>query len=182
MYDFSKLNNDSSKVADWLKNELGVIRAGRANPQLVEEIKIDYYGSPTPIKHIATITIQDAKTIIIQPWDKKSIPLIEKAISVSQAGVNPISDGDKVRVSLPELTGERRTQLTKLVGEKLEEAKISLRKLRASTLDDIDEKEKNKQISEDEKFRLKDELQKKVDEATKRLEDIADKKKLEINS
>ena len=182
MYDFSKLNGEIEKTCGWLGGELGTIRAGRATPQLVENIKVDFYGTPTPIGHTASIMIQNAKTIIIQPWDKGLLPAIEKAISSSQLGIMPITEGDKVRLTLPELTGERRTQLLKLTGEKLEEAKVSIRKLRTETWEDIQEREKNKELSEDEKFRLKDELQKKIDGAITQLEGLADKKRTEVNS
>lgn len=181
MYDFSKFNRATDAIAEHLKNELGSIRAGRVTPQLVEGIKADCYGTPTLIPHIASITVADPKTLVIQPWDKGLVPAIEKAITSAQLGINPVSDGDKLRIILPELTGERRNQLAKLVKEKLEEAKISLRQLRGETLDDISEKEKNKVFGEDEKFRLKDELQKKMDEVTLRLEETAQKKLNEIN-
>lgn len=182
MYDFLKFNRGAEALADHLKSELASIRAGRITPQLVEGIKADCYGSPTPIPHIASITVADPKTLVIQPWDKSLAPAIEKAITSSQLGINPVLDGDKLRIILPELTGERRIQLAKLVKEKLEEAKIALRQLRSESLDDISEKEKSKVFGEDEKFRLKDELQEKVDEVTARLEETAQKKIDEISA
>lgn len=181
MYDFSKFNRGAEALAEHLKSEFGTIRAGRVTPQLVEGIKADCYGSPTPIPHMASIMVADPKTLVIQPWDKSLVPAIEKAISSSQLGINPVSDGDKLRVILPELTGERRSQLVKLVKEKLEETKIALRQLRSETMDDISEEEKNKVFGEDEKFRLKDELQKRVDEIAARLEGTVQKKIDEIN-
>ena len=182
MYNFSNFNSEVQKTIEWLKSELAAIRAGRATPQLVEGVKVDYYGSPTPIAHAASIIVQDAKTIIIQPWDKSMIPAFEKAILNASLGMSPVVDGDKIRLTLPELTGERRVQLAKLVGEKLEESKVSIRKFRAETWEDIQEREKKKEMSEDEKFRLKEELQKKVDEAVAQLEVAAEKKREEISS
>lgn len=180
MYDFSKFNRESDALTAHFKSELSSIRAGRVTPQLVEELKADCYGALTSITHIASIAVADPKTLVIQPWDKNLLPAIEKAITSSQLGIRPVSDGDKLRVVIPELTGERRNQLVKLVGEKLEEAKISLRQLRSETMEDIAGKEKNNEFGEDEKFRLKDELQKKVEETTARLEEAAQKKKNEI--
>lgn len=181
MYYFSKFDRETEATVEHFKSELSSIRAGRATPQLVEEIKADCYGTMTTIAHVASITVTDPRTLIIQPWDKNLLPAIGKAISSARPGINPVSDGATLRIVMPELTGERRNQLVKLAGEKLEEAKISVRKFRSQTLDDIVEKEKNKEISEDEKFRLKDELQKKVDEVSTRLEKIAQKKLDEIN-
>ena len=182
MYNFANFNSEVQKTSEWLKNELGAIRAGRATPQLVEGVRVDYYGSPTPITHAASIIVQDAKTIVIQPWDKSMIPAFEKAILSAALGMSPVIDGDKIRLTLPELTGERRVQLAKLAGEKLEEAKVSIRKSRTETWDDIQEREKKKEMSEDEKFRLKEELQKKVDQAVAQLELLAEKKREEISS
>lgn len=181
MYDFSKFNREAEAVTEHFKSELASVRAGRVMPQLVEGIKADCYGTMTPITHVASITVADQKTLVIQPWDRNLLPAIEKAISSSQLGINPVSDGIVLRIVMPELTGERRIQLAKIIGEKLEEAKISLRILRSQTTDDIAGKEKNKEFGEDEKFRLKDALQKKVDETIARLEEIAQKKKDEIN-
>ena len=182
MHNFSNFDSEVQKTIEWLKNELAAIRAGRATAQLIEGIKVDYYGSRTPIAHAASIIVQDAKTIVIQPWDKSLIPALEKAISASSLGMSPVLDGDKIRLMLPELTGERRAELVRLVGEKLEEAKVSIRKFRSETGDEIQKRERDKEIGEDEKFRLKSELQKKVDEATVRLDELARKKNEEINS
>lgn len=181
-YDFSRLESEVKKIKEWLAGEIAGVRAGSASPQLVENIKADYYGTPTPIKHMAAIHIADARTIIIQPWDKNAIPPIEKAILQSDVGIAPIVDKDAIRLTLPELTGERRAQLAKIVKEKLEEARIALRNERHEVWEDIQNKEKDKEISEDEKFRLKDELQKKVATIIKELESIVEKKVKEIES
>ena len=162
--------------------EIAGIRTGRANPQLIENIKADYYGTPTSIKHMAAINVQDAKTIVIQPWDKNALAPIAKAIEISGIGIAPIADKDIIRLSLPDLTSERREQLKKIVREKLEEAKIRIRGLRHDTLSEIEKKEKEKEITEDNKFRFKDKLQKKGDTAIMDLEDISNKKITEIES
>lgn len=181
-YNFSKFEEETKRNKDRLANEIGGLRTGRASPQLVENITVDYYNKMTPIKHLAAIIIADAKTIVIQPWDKNALPLIEKAISQSQLNIQPIADKDTIRLSLPELTGERRAQLIKIVKEKLEESKVTLRKIRTSCWEDIQKKEKDHIISEDEKFRFKEELQEKVDVASKELDGIAERKIKEIES
>jgi len=180
MYDFSHFKDQSEKVLEWIKHETGRIRTGRASPQLVEDIKVDSYGTPAPLNTIASISIENAKTLVIQPWDKTILPAIDKAISESNIGIQPIASGDIIRLILPELTGERKEMLSKLAREKLEEAKVRLRQVRHEVWEDMQQKEKEKEISEDDKFRLKDELQKKMDDMTKKLEDIADRKIEEI--
>ncbi|PIR69822.1 MAG: ribosome recycling factor [Candidatus Niyogibacteria bacterium CG10_big_fil_rev_8_21_14_0_10_46_36] len=181
-YDFSYLTQESDKIKDWLQHEISGLRTGRASPQLVENVKADYYGQQTPIKHIAAITIQDAHTIVIQPWDKSAIPVIEKALNQSEVGIKPVVDKDIIRLTLPELTGERREQLKKVVREKLEEAKITLRKIRHEVLADIEEQEKAKEMSEDDKFRYKEDLQKHIEKATEELDAVALRKTKEIES
>lgn len=179
-YNFSGFEKQISEIESRLKNQLASIRTGRASPAIVEEIKVDYYGSKTPIKHAAAITVEDAKTLRIQPWDPSSIPAIEKAIRASSLGVNPVVDKDGVRIILPELTQERRQTLFKLVAEKLEETRIALRLERDKMRKDIQEKEKGNEISEDEKFRAQENLQKIVDEANKRFGEIVSRKEKEI--
>lgn len=181
-YDFYYLKNESQKIKEWFQNEISGLRTGRASPQLIENIKADYYGTPTPIQHMAAISIQDARTIVIQPWDKSALPAIEKAINQSDIGIQPIADKDIIRLTLPELTGERREQLKKVVREKLEESKVTLRKLRHEIVSDIENKEKEKEISEDEKFRLKEELQKQIDAGSKELDELGERKTKEIES
>ena len=181
-YDFSFFTKESQKIKEWLGQEVSGLRTGRASPQLIENIKADYYGTATPIKHMAAISIQDARTIVIQPWDKGALPAIEKAINQSDVGIQPIVDKDIIRLTLPELTGERREQLKKVVREKLEESKVTLRKLRHDILSDIEKREEEKEISEDEKFRLKEDLQKQIDGLGKELDGIAERKTKEIES
>lgn len=181
-YDFSKLDAQFRKTKEWFANEITALRTGRASPQLVENIKADYYGQSTPIKHLALISISDAKTITIQPWDRNTLPVIEKAIADSDIGIRPVVDQSIIRLTLPELTGERRAQLIKILKERLEEAKIAVRKARTETWDTIQKKEQENKIAEDEKFRLKDELQKKTDATIEELEQMSEKKTKEIES
>lgn len=182
MYDFGKFETASKKIREKLGEELSVLRAGRANPSLVKDMLVDYYGSKVKLEGVATIGVQDARTLAIQPWDKNSMEPIEKAVRASNLGLQPVADKDIIRIILPELTGERRQALLKLAGEKFEEARIALRRSREDIWKEIQEKERAGEISEDEKFRLKDELQKKIDNLNSEFEEIVEKKRKEIGS
>ncbi|MBU3925802.1 ribosome recycling factor, partial [Patescibacteria group bacterium] len=162
------------------KKETVSLRTGRATPALVENIMVDSYGARTPLKHVASIATEDARTIRITPWDAGILKGIEQAISASSLGIQPIADKQSIRISLPELTEERRKSLIKLLGEKLEESRISLRLKREEVWKDIQEKEKNGEMSEDDKFRFKDELQKIIDKISLDLEEITRNKEKEI--
>lgn len=179
-YDFSKIKDKGEDVKEWLKKELVSLRTGRATPALVDSVVIDSYGSKVPLKTVSSISIEDARTIRITPWDHSLLKSIEHAIVSSSLGIQPITDKDSVRVIMPELTEERRKSLAKALSGKLEDSKISLRQERDEVWNDIKEKEKNGEIPEDDKFRFKDDLQKIIDDTTKSLEEIADKKKEEI--
>lgn len=162
------------------EEELAALRTGRANPSLVEGISADCYGTKTPLKQIANIHAPDARSIVIQPWDKGNLQAIEKAISESELGLTCQSDGEAIRVNLPDLTEERRKELTKVLNQKIEEAKISVRNAREEAWEKIQEAEKNKEISEDEMYRGKDELQKAVDEYNKKIYEKGKQKETEI--
>jgi len=180
MYDFSKIKNRAEEISQWFKNEVSLLRTGRATPVLVENIKVDYYGAKNPIKSIASIMIEDARTLQVRPWDRDAISQIEQAIRSSELGIQPITEKDMIRVIFPELTEERRQSLLKMMNGKLEEGKISLRRERDEIWREIQDKEKNGELSEDDKYRLKDELQEIIDEANKSLEEAASKKEQEI--
>lgn len=182
MYDFKELDEELKKASEWFSAEIVSLRTGRANPSLVEHITIDSYGSQSPIEHIAAISVEDARTLLIKPWDKSNIKLIESAIRASNLGLQPVVDRENIRIILPELTEERRISLTKVLKEKLEDAKITVRQARDETWGDIQKKEKGGEMPEDDKFRLKDDMQEKIDGAIKSLDDIASKKEEEINS
>lgn len=168
------------KVVERLKNEVASLRTGRASPALVENLEVDYYGSKTPLKAIAAISAPEPKQLIIQPWDRQTLPLIEKAIQNSNLGMNPMADREVIRLSIPSLTEERRKELLKLLGKFLEEARIHVRRERDEALKEIDGKEKAKEISEDEKFRQKNEAQKIIDEVNKKIEELGLSKEKEI--
>lgn len=174
------LKEKLNKITEHFKGEIAILRTGRATPALVEDLAVDYYGTKTPLKALASISTPDPKQILIQPWDKGSLQPIEKAIQTSQLGLNPVVDGAQVRLNLPQLTEERRKDLIKLLGQKSEEAKIGVRKAREEALKEVDEQEKKKAISEDEKFRKKSEVQKTVDEINKKIEEIVNAKEKEI--
>ena len=168
------------KIKSRFAEELGALRTSRASPSLVKDILVDYYGTKTKIEGLASISIQDAKTLVIQPWDKNSVEPIEKAVRASNLGLQPVADKNILRIVLPELTGERRQSLIKFIGEKLEESRIAVRRERDEIWKDGQDKERAGELSEDQKFRLKEELQKKVDKANRELEEIAEKKRKEV--
>jgi len=181
MDNFSKLDIEIQKAIHWFGNEIVSLRTGRANPALVENLEVDSYGSKMPLKHLAAISAEDARALSIKPWDKNNIQAIESAIRSSGLGFQPLVDQDIVRIIVPELTEERRGALKKMLKEKSEQAKVSVRRARDEVWGEIQKKERAAEISEDEKFRLKDKMQEKIDAAFKKLEEIADKKEKEIS-
>lgn len=180
IYDFSSLKKKLTEIKEWLKKELSLLRTSRASPNLLDNIHINYYGQNTPIKHLSVITTEDARALRIKPWDTSLIPAIEQEIKYSDLGLQAVVDKDSVRVIFPELTQERRRALLKVVSEKLEEARISVRQIRDEYWRDIQNKERESEISEDDKYRLKDELQKIVDEITENFEEMGALKEKEI--
>ncbi|MCR4284130.1 MAG: ribosome recycling factor [Parcubacteria group bacterium] len=179
-YDFSNIKKRKTEIEEWLGREFSGLRTGRATPAILDSIFVESYGSRQPIKHIAAITVEDAKTIVIKPWDQSLMQAIESAISSSNLGINPSTSNVGIRISFPELTSERRETLNKIIKAKLEEARISLKKERDEVWNKIQKDEKDGNISEDDKFRLKDELQKIIDEGNKVLEEMSLKKEVEI--
>lgn len=179
-YDFTKLKKKTEEIKEYFKNDISSLRTGRASPALVENIVVDSYGTKTLLKHLASISAEDAKTIRIVPWDASVLKNIEIAFSVSGFGAQPVADKQSIRIVLPSLTEERRKSLLKLLGEKLEEAKISLRLGRDETWKDIQEKERKGEIPEDDKFRFKDDLQKIIEKTTEEMEEFSKKKEKEI--
>lgn len=168
------------KIILHLKGEIASLRTGRASPALVEDLEVEYYGTKTPLKALASISSPEPRQITIQPWDKNALQPIEKAIQVSSLGLNPVTDRDTIRLSIPPLTEERRRGLVKILGRNLEDARISARRERDEVLRDIDRKEKAKALSEDMKFREKTEAQKMADEANKKIEEMGAAKEKEI--
>ncbi|HZS42948.1 MAG TPA: ribosome recycling factor [Candidatus Paceibacterota bacterium] len=181
-YDFNPLKNKVKETEGWLSKEFSGIRTGRATPVLLDSLQVEAYGSRTNITSLASVTIEDPRTLRITPWDMSVAKDIEKAIVTSNLGVSAASDDKGLRVSFPELTTERRTTLNKVVNEKAEEARIRLRQERDKTWKDLQQKEKDGTISEDERTRLKGEMEKIIQEASKKIDEQASKKEKEIMS
>lgn len=173
---------DFIKVVDFLKQDIAGLRTGRASTAMVENISVEAYGSRQALKAVSSIMINDPKTITIDPWDKSIVQAVEKGIRDSGIGINPVNDGRVIRLSLPELTSERRQELIKVLHQKLENARVSVRKAREEVKELVIAEEKEKNISEDEKFRLLEELEKMVKEHNDQIKVVGDKKEAEINS
>jgi len=182
MYDFKPIKEKTKGIEDWLKKEYMTLRTGIASPSILDTVQLEVYGTRMPINQIANIGVEDARVIRITPYDKSQSKDIEKAITLANLGVSVSVDDKGVRIFFPELTGERRTGLTKTAKAKLEDARINLRGLRDDTLKDIEKKEKEGGMGEDDKFRYKNEVQKIIDECGRNLESLLLKKEKEINS
>lgn len=170
------------KAVEHLKQEISSLRIGRATPALVEDIIVEAYGAKQPLKALASISVSDAKTLTVDPWDKNLIPIVETAIGHSQLGINPVNDGKLIRLPLPELTQERRVELIKILHQKLEQARIAIRKVREDIRRQIEKAEKDKEIAEDEKFKMQDVLEKLVKESNDKVKEIGEDKEKEINT
>ena len=181
-YNFQPFKDESKKTEDWLGKEFAQLHTGRATPAILDGIFIDLYGTKTALTHVASVSVEDPRTLRISPWDKTHIKEIEHAIAAANLGLGTAVDDNGIRATFPPLTTERREQLTKIVHAKLEDARIRVRTDREKTWDDIQKKEVGGAITEDEKFRYKDELQKLVDGANKKLEELTDRKKKELMS
>jgi len=168
------------KAAEGLRKELATIRTGRANPSLIEHIKADYAGVPTPLNQLASISAPEANLLVIQPWDKGIGHSIEKAILASDLGLNPVSSGNVIRINIPPLSEERREELIKIVRKRVEERRIAIRNLRREAMDELKELEKNKDISQDEHKRASDQLQKLTDSFVAEAEQIGRDKEAEL--
>lgn len=179
-YDFSNLKNNIKETEEWLSRELAGIRTGRATAALLDSVRAEAYGAKTPLTQLASVTVEDARTIRIMPWDKTVAKGVEKAINDADLGVSVSVDDQGLRVIFPDLTSERRTMLSKLVGERLEQARVTLRGHRADALKELDAAEKEGGMSQDDLKRLKDEAQKHVDAGGDALEALAKKKQEEI--
>ncbi len=179
-YNFSVFKGELAKVVEYLGKEYSQLNIGRASPMVLDGIMVESYGSRMPVKNIASVSIEDPRTLRIVPWDKSQIKEIEKAIIASNLGLSPAVDDAGIRVIFPQLTTETRQSLIKVLKEKLEESRITVRKERERIWDEIQKQEKDGKMTEDEKFRAKDELQKVIDEANKNLETVFSKKEKEV--
>lgn len=174
MYNTTNFKSELKKIEEWLSKEFMQVQTGRATPIILDIVMVDSYGSMMPIKNVASISIEDAKTLRISPWDRNHIKTIEKAIQDANLGLSVVSDGEGVRAIFPMLTTENKIKLVKILKDKLEDARISVRKERQSAIDETED------LTEDEKKRAKDEIQKCVDEANQNLETIFDKKETDL--
>ena len=175
-----------SRVFEWLKSvaavkdEFSKLRTGRASTALLDHIKVDYYGNPTPLNQAASVTVSDARTLAVTPWEKQLIPVIEKAIRESELGLNPVTAGDVIRIPLPPLTEERRKEMTKLVRAEGENGKVAVRNIRRDANHHLKELLKNKELAEDEEKRALEEIQKLTDEFVAVIDSVVADKEQEI--
>lgn len=174
------MKKEMDKTASFYEESLKNVRAGRANPQLLDNITFQYYGTETLIKNAASISAQDARLLVIQPWDKTALKEIEKAILASNIGITPMNDGNVIRLPFPELTGERRVELTKDVNEKGEQTKITIRNHRRDAMEKVKKLEKDGEITEDELRKSEKEIQKETDKAIEKIDKISDNKNKEL--
>ena len=168
------------EVNEWLQKEYGGIRSGQASPLLLDSIKVESYGTFVPVNQVGSVNIEDARTLRVSVWDKAAVSALEKAIREADFGVSTAADSDGVRVIFPELTTERRAQLLKLAKSKLEDARISVRAVRDEFMKTIDKQQKDGDISEDEKFTLKEKVQGQVDASNRSLEILFNQKEAEL--
>lgn len=180
-YDFKSFDKRIQEIVEHFTKELGGIRTGRATPAILDNVKVEAYGSQMAIRELSAISVEDPKTLRISPWNTGDSKEIEKAIMLANLGLSVAVDDKGLRVSFPDLTAERRQSLMKVAKEKLEEARKSLRGARDEVWNDIQKKEKEGTVTEDDKFRLKDEMQKRVDEGGKKLDEMMDRKEKEIS-
>ncbi|MDO8660147.1 MAG: ribosome recycling factor [Candidatus Parcubacteria bacterium] len=179
-YNFSNFKIELKKVGDFLNKEYTQLNIGRASPMVLDGVSVESYGSYMPLKNVANISIEDSKTLRVAPWDKSQVKEIEKAIQAANLGLSVATDDLGIRVIFPQLTTESRQTLVKVLKEKLEESRIVVRKERERIWDDVQIKEKEGKMTEDEKFRAKEELQKIIDEANSNLEANFEKKESEV--
>ena len=181
MTDFCKTYDvKMGKTIESVKGDFASVRAGRANAGVLDRIQVEYYGTPTPIQQVASISTPDPRTLQIQPWDASILKAIEKAIQTSDLGINPQNDGRVIRLAFPQLTEERRKDLTKQVRKYGEEGKVALRNIRRDAMDDIKKKTKKSELTEDDQKKLEKELQELTDKRCKDIDDLTAKKEKEL--
>jgi ribosome recycling factor len=176
----AEVESQMQKAVEATQRSFNTIRTGRANASLLDKIMVEYYGSPTPLKSLAGISTPDATTIAIQPYDRSSLGLIEKAISMSDLGLTPNNDGSIIRLNIPPLTEERRKELVKLAAKYAEEGKVSVRNIRRDAIDSARKQEKAGDISEDESRDLQDEIQKLTDKYISKIDQVLAEKEVDI--
>ena len=180
MENIKDIEGRMQKSVDNLKEEYVTIRAGRANPHILDRLRVDYYGTPTPIQQVANVSVPEARLIVIQPWDASALKEIEKAILTSDLGINPNNDGKLIRLNFPELNEERRKELVKEVKKMGEDAKVAIRSIRRDGIDEAKAKQKNSEITEDELKMAEDNIQKITDKNIDEIDKLTDGKEKEI--
>ena len=180
MSDYNEFESKMKKTAEVLKTQLASVRAGRANAAVLDQITVDYYGVPTPIQQVASVSVPDPRSLLIQPWDASVLKGIEKAILASELGINPQNDGRAIRLVFPQLTEERRKDLAKQVKKYGEEAKVAVRNIRRDAIDKFKKQQKASEITEDDYKTIEKDIQKLTDDYVKEVESIADKKEKEL--
>ncbi len=176
----AEVEKKMDRSVEALRRDLDTLRTGRAAPSLIENVSVDYYGVPTPLKQIASISAPDARAILVQPWDKQSMREIEKSLMKSEMGFNPSNDGNNITVPIPPLNRERRQELVRLLKRKIEDGKVSVRNVRRDGQDTLRKMERDKVISQDQNRRAQDQLQKSTDGHTKIIEQVGTAKETEI--
>ncbi len=179
---FKKTEEKMNKALDALANDYAAIRAGRANPAVLDKVMVDYYGVPTPIQQVAAVSISEARVLVIQPWDKTMIQPIEKAIQTSDIGINPMNDGNVIRLTFPALTEDRRREIAKEIKQRAEDAKVQVRNVRRDGMDDLKKLKKDSVITEDDLKTAEEKLQKTTDKFVKEIDEVAAAKDKEIMS
>ena len=176
----TEVERKMGRTMEALERELATLRTGRATPSLVENVNVDYYGSPTPLKQIASISAPDARAIMIQPWDRQALRDIERSLMQSEMGFNPSNDGNIITVPIPPLNQERRQELVRLLKRKIEDGKVSVRNVRRDGLESLRKLQRDKAISQDENRRSQDQLQKTTDTFIKSIDQVSTAKEAEI--
>lgn len=180
MEELKKYEEKMNKTLVVLEEEFGAIRAGRANPHVLDKIKVDYYGTPTPLQQVGNISVPEARMIVIQPWEKSLIKPIEKAILTSELGINPNNDGNAIRLIFPELTEDRRKELAKDVKKKGDQAKVAIRNIRRDAMDAFKKMEKSGDMSEDDRDLAEEKMQKLTDKMVETVDKAVETKTKEI--
>ena len=178
--DFNSIEEKMKKTISVFEENLSEVRAGRANPNILNKVMVDYYGAPTPINQMAGVSVPEPRMIVIQPWDMSMLKEIEKAINIAELGINPMNDGKVIRLTFPELTEERRRDLVKDIRKTAEEAKVAVRAIRRDGIDTARTAQKNSELTEDELKTAEDKIQKMTDSKIAEIDQILEKKEKEI--
>ncbi len=180
--DYSSIEEKMDKTISVFSENLSEVRAGRANPAILNKVKIDYYGTPTPINQVAGVSVPEARLIVIQPWDMSILKEIERAILASDIGINPNNDGKVIRLAFPELNEERRKELVKDIRKTAEDAKVAVRSIRRDGIDEFKKKQKDSEITEDDLHSAEEQIQKITDKKIEEIDNILSNKEKEIMS